>query len=127
MSFAGDKEDSADFLCQFLQGEYEIIGRYPDSEQFYHGMMKIEYSHNGLKLIRTIDSATTYGTGLLQYATADSVHVLRVLFNNALNQTEITYLIHSDLNNYARLTGYVYRKQNKTTKPGIESAFIKMF
>jgi len=37
---------------------------------------------------------------------------------------EATYLIDSDLDNYGRLTGYLYIKGTETKKPGLEALFI---
>jgi len=50
---------------------------------------------------------------------------LRVEFVHKGRKYGGTYLIGSDLDNYARLTGYLYLKKGKTTKPGLEALFIE--
>ena len=63
--------------------------------------------------------------GRIIRATADKIKVLRVEFVHKGRKYGGTYLIGSDLDNYARLTGYLYLKKGKTTKPGLEALFIE--
>lgn len=58
-----------------------------------------------------------------------STQVLRMRFRSGNSSFEGTYLFHSDLDNYARITGYLYKVDPKTgvpvnTKnPGLETLF----
>jgi hypothetical protein len=47
-----------------------------------------------------------------------------VTFSHRNRDYEATYLIHADLDNYARLTGYLFQASGKTVKPGLEALFI---
>jgi hypothetical protein len=63
----------------------------------------------------------TRGTGSIDLATADRIKVLRVRYQGGL---EGNYLFGSDLDNYARITGYIYRVGQRTTRnPGLEALF----
>ena len=115
--------DKNEFLKDFLQGSYEVIGRYPDSNALYSGTVTIQLSDSSLKVIRIINGVETDGQGMIETATADKRTVLRVCFILDKIEFEATYLIESDLDNYARLTGYVYIKSGATKKPGIEALF----
>jgi hypothetical protein len=63
------------------------------------------------------------GTGQVETATADRIRVLRVRFIENGESYEAAYLVGGDLDNYGRLTGYVYLKNGKTKKPGLEAWF----
>ena len=121
--FSQENNDEISFLYDFLKGTYELIGRYPDSNETYTGCVEFKKSDDGIKVLRTVDGAKTEGTGKIETATADSIKVFRVRFNEKGSDYEITYLISSDLDNYARLTGYFYLRNGDTPKPGIEALF----
>lgn len=110
----------------FLVGTYDVIGRYPDSEQLYTGTVEINRSDtetNAVSVTRTIGGLATQGEGEVTTATGDAIAVLRVVFQEAGRTMEATYLLDSDLDNYARLTGYVYIQSGGTQLPGIEALF----
>jgi len=113
-----------DFLYGFLQGHYSLVGKFPDSNRTYAGKVILRKSGQGLEVIRKIKGKEVRGTGKIETATADRVKVLRVRFVDAGKNYEATYLIHSDLDNYARLTGYLYLKKGGSRKPGLEALFI---
>ena len=121
--YAQNDADQNEFLYEFLQGSYEVIGRYPESSALYSGTVAFELSDSNLKVIRVIDGVETVGKGRIETATADKRRVLRVRFTVDDKKYDATYLIESDLDNYARLTGYVYLKSGATIKPGIEALF----
>ena len=121
--FSQESDNEISFLYDFLKGTYELIGRYPDSNETYTGRVEFKKSDDGLKVIRSVDGAETEGTGKIETATADSINVLCVRFSEDENDYEISYLISSDLDNYARLTGYFYLRTGDTRKPGIEALF----
>ena len=121
--FSQESDNEISFLYDFLKGTYELIGRYPDSNETYTGRVEFKKSDDGIKVIRSVDGVKTEGTGKIETATADSINVLRIRFSEDGNDYEITYLISSDLDNYARLTGYFYLSTGDTRKPGIEALF----
>ena len=121
--FSQESDNEISFLYDFLKGTYELIGRYPDSNETYTGRVEFKKSDDGLKVTRSVNGTEIEGTGKIETATADSINVLRVRFSEDENDYEISYLISSDLDNYARLTGYFYLRTGDTRKPGIEALF----
>ena len=117
-------ENDTDFLYDFLKGSYEIIGRWPDSDETYSGKIVLEKEREHFRVIRLIDGKKITGIGKIETATSDKVKVLRIRFEQDEREYEGTYLIGSDLENYGRLTGYLYLKNGKTKKPGLEAFFI---
>jgi hypothetical protein len=114
----------AEFLRGFLAGEYDVIGRKPDSLTTYTGRVTIREVGGTLEIIRTIDGKTERGT--IQFDTTagtDRIPVLRAHFSMDGQEYEATYLWRSDLDNYPRMTGYIYLPKNKTKSPGLEALF----
>ncbi len=112
-----------DFLHDFIQGRFRIIGQQPDAQTLYSGTMRIYEKDNVLYFDRQIDGQRYQGKALLQTSGADSVPVLRITWLKKGKLLECTYLIHSDLDNYPRLTGYIYLKKGQTKQPGLEALF----
>lgn len=112
-------------LYDFLSGSYHVIGRLPDSNQLYSGKVELKPSGNQLEVVRLIEGHRVKGIGKIETATPDKIRVLRVHFRSKDKDYEATYLIGSDLDNYGRLTGYVYLKEGETIKPGLEALFIE--
>ena len=112
------------YLYDFLQGQYQVVGREPDSDRTYTGTVILRKEHGQLKLIRKINGKVIEGVGKVETVTADEIKVLRVRFVQSEKKYEITYLIHSDLDNYARLSGHVYLQDGKTKRAGLETLFI---
>ena len=116
-------EDNDGFLHSFIEGDYILIGKAPDSDRTYHGKVKILKNGGGLDVVRIIDKKEIKAKGKIETA-ADNVKVLRVRFKKENQVYEGTYLLDSDLDNYGRLTGYVYLKAGGTRKAGLEALFI---
>lgn len=126
MTQALPQDSDTVFLYGFLEGRYHLIGKAPDSDTTYSGTVVLERSADHLRVARTIHGKTIENTGIIATATADKIKVLRVEFTRNHQLYEATYLIHSDLDNYARLTGYLYLKNGKTEPPGLEALFIDL-
>ena len=77
-----------------------------------------------LRMLRSIDGEEIEGIGRIATATADKIKVLKVHFSQRGRRYEATYIIDSDLDNYARLTGHLYFEAVKTKRPGLEALFI---
>lgn len=110
----------------FLEGSYEVIGRSPDSEDLYSGTVTMMLSNSEaetLSVTRTIGGTSIQGEGAFAETRSDAVTVLRVAYKEDGQNREVTYLIEVDLDNYARLTGYVYQKDGETQLPGVEVLF----
>ncbi len=114
-----------DPLYDFLCGSYQVIGRFPDSNQLYSGSVDLKRSGNQLEVVRLIGGHRVKGIGSIETATSDKIKVLRVRFRSEGKDYEATYLIATDLDNYGRLTGHVYLKDGKTRRPGLEALFIE--
>jgi len=104
-----------------LVGHYECIGRWPDSNHTYAGRVEVSKAPQGITITRTIDGQQIEASGKFGTATPDASRVLRVTFIQNGERYEQTCLVSADLDNYARITCYLY--SNKTTKVGLESWF----
>jgi hypothetical protein len=120
------QDEETDFLLGFLEGSYTVVGTYPESNQVFRGNSHLEKMGSNLKLTRIIDADTTIGKAWLERISADEITVLKSAFKKDDRFYEAIYLIDSDLNNYARLTGHVYFKKGKTRRAGLEAWFIKL-
>jgi hypothetical protein len=118
----GESADEA-LLYNFLQGSYELIGRWPDSNETYCGKVLLKKSNRHFKVVRTVSNTKIEGVGNIETATADNIKVLRIRFSKAGRIYEGTYLINSDLDNYGRLSGYLYLKEGGTKNLGLEALF----
>lgn len=108
----------------FFAGDYALIGRKPDSRETYAGRVRLrESSGGGLEVTRTVNGRTARGRAAFETATADRIPVLRMRFTLDGRRCEGTYLWRSDLDNYLRLTGYVYRLDGGTKSAGLEALF----
>ena len=113
-----------DSLYSFLEGTYHLIGRLPDSKETYSGKVVIKKTDDAFQITRVINGKEIKGVGKLEAATADKIKVLRIRFIDESKRYEATYLVNSDLDNYARLSGYLYLIQGGTKVPGLETLFI---
>ena len=122
-AFPFGNEVADEFLYGYLEGTYILIGKAPDSDVTYYGTVELINEGMKLRVSRMIDGKIVVGDGEIEVATADSIKVLRVRFGEGQKVYEATYVIGSDLDNYGRLTGYLYLKDGKTQEPGFESLF----
>ena len=112
------------FLRGFMSGEYELVGRKPDSTATYTGHVTLREKSDTLQVIRTIDGKTTRGTMRLEtIGGTDRIPVARTQFILDGVEYEATYMWSSDADNYPRFTGYIYRPGNQTKSPGLEALF----
>jgi len=121
---AQNEQNADSFLSEFLQGNYEILGRISDTDSIYSGQMTLTPADSGFEAKRIINGRTIKGRAKIESAIKGEQTVLRLRFVQDLIKYEITYLIQSDLDNYPRFSGYVYRKDKSTIKPGIETCFF---
>ena len=116
-----DREDS---LLSFLEGSYEVVGKYPEGGGTYLGTMLLIRKENELKITRTINGKKSSGSAKIVTFTADNIPVLQADFTQGKDKFRVTYIISTDLDNYARLTGKVYFTGRVTKTPGLEALFI---
>ncbi|MHB8138633.1 MAG: hypothetical protein ACYDGO_09655 [Smithellaceae bacterium] len=117
-----DREDS---LLGFLTGSYEVIGKRPDGGGTYHGTITLMRKGRELVITRAIESRKTTGTAKIIAATADEIPVLQADFIEGKQKFRAIYMIGSDLDNFARLTGKVFFPDRETKIPGLEALFIQ--
>ena len=113
----------SDFLTSFLNGQYVIIGKKADSDSTYYGTLSVKSDKDKIIIIRNIDNIIINGSAKIDSVTADQIPVLRIWFNENNLDYEGTFLISSDLDNYGRLTGYIYLKDHSTQNVGLEAWF----
>ncbi len=121
---ADGKVADEESLRNFLVGEYDVIGRRPDSGKTYAGKATLRLEGEKLLVTRTIEGKTEKGTVKFDtVAGGDRIPVLRMRFKFEGEEYEATYRWQSDPDNYARLTGLVYRPDQRTKTPGLEAFF----
>lgn len=120
-----DAVKNHEFLYGYLAGTYRVVGKELDSDKMYSGKVTFRGGDEHLTVTRDIHGETIQGIGTIEHALGlDQAHVLRVRFTRKGQDFEITYLWHHDLDNYARLSGYLYRPGKQTAAPGLEALFI---
>jgi len=119
-----DKQLEDDLLSSIV-GSYDIIGCLPESTQTFFG--EVTFRKQGRQLIfeRIIDGRKVIGEAVIMTATADDVPVLQASFTENEIAYAATYLLHSDLDNYRRMSGYVYHTGKEIKRPGLEAFFIR--
>ena len=118
-----DKEQE-DSLLSFLEGSYEVVGKYPEDGGTYLGTMTLTHKGSELQITRNIRGKESTGNAKIITATADDIPVLQADFTQGKDKLKATYIISTDLDNFARLTGKVYFTGRETKSPGLEALFI---
>jgi hypothetical protein len=124
------KPPDVEFLLGFLSGEYRVVGQMPDGGAAYVGRINLKPKGNAFEITRDISGVTTKGTAAIETA-GEGCPVLRIRFSLDAVDYEGTFQWRSDLDNYARLTGHVYRRltgypyrrYDQTKWPGLEAWF----
>ncbi len=102
-------------------GKYTLIGKAPDSEQTYLGNVEIAYKGSQLQVSKVINGHTVTGQAAIE--SAGETEVLRIRFTDNGKKYEETCLVGADLDNYARISCYLYQPQVETSSPGLEALF----
>lgn len=118
------QEGVRNFLVRYINGSYHLIGKALDSDQTYYGNITFEYSESGIKVTQRVNGTSIIGKAAIEKATADKVDVLRIRFEEKGTKYEETCMIDGDLDNYARITCYLYKPGVRTMNPGLEAFFI---
>ncbi|HEY2569742.1 MAG TPA: hypothetical protein VGI25_10510 [Candidatus Udaeobacter sp.] len=122
-SAANDREPlDQKSLRGYMAGEYELIGRKPDSTATYTGHVTFRDDNGVLQVARAIDGKTDKCVARFDtVAGADRIPVLKMHFRFDGKDYDVTYRWQSDPDNYPRFTGYVYLAGTKS--PGMEALF----
>lgn len=121
--FADDTKEN--LFERYLQGTYLLIGKHLDSSETYFGEVSIALSESGLSITRMISGKIVHGTASIAQTTSDHIPPLKMRFSEDGNDYEESCVVANDLDNYARITCYLYIPGTKTKNPGMEALFIK--
>ena len=110
-------------LSGFLNATYGLIGKKPGSSHTYCGAVTIKPHGETIEVIRCIGSSRITGKGSIISITSDRIPNLKVRWHEGKDDYEALYMIHSDADNYARLSG-PYVRLNDETKFGWELLYI---
>lgn len=124
LSSAIAEETQEDFLKTFVLGKYHLLGKSIDSEETYYGKVELKMTAQGIRVYRIISGTKIVGTAVIEKSLSDKINVLRIRFEENDNKFEETCVIAADLNNYARITCYLYKPGIKIVNPGLEAWFI---
>jgi hypothetical protein len=109
-------------LRGYMAGDYDLIGRKPDSTATYSGRVTIQDVNGILQVTRRIGGKTDKCVARFDtVAGDDKIPVLRIHFHFDGKEYDATYRWQSDPDNYPRFTGYVYLPG--TESPGLEALF----
>jgi hypothetical protein len=109
-------------LRSYMAGEYDLIGRKPDSTATYTGHVALRDENGVLQVTRTIEGKTDKCIARFDtVAGTDRIPVLRMHFHFDSKEYDASYRWQSDPDNYPRFTGYVYLAGTKS--PGLEALF----
>jgi hypothetical protein len=110
------------FLRNYMAGEYDLVGRKPDSTLTYTGHVTFRDEGGVLRVTRTVECATDKCVARFgSVAGSDRIPVLRMHFHFDGKEYDATYRWQSDPDNYPRFTGYLYSSSTKA--PGLEALF----
>jgi hypothetical protein len=110
------------FLRNYMAGEYDLVGRKPDSSATYNGHVTLRDEGGVLQVTRTVEGKTDKCAARFDtVAGTDRIPVLRMHFYFDGKKYDATYWWQSDPDNYPRFTGYLYLSGTKS--PGLEALF----
>lgn len=119
------REELADeFFAEFLVGRYHVVGRSVDTRVPYAGSVTISRESGVLRMRRDIQGKSTIAGAEIARSRAEGTPMLRVTFEEDGVNYEGSYTWSSDLDNYARISGTIVKRGEKTDNPGLECLFI---
>lgn len=113
-----------DFLKTMVQGKYILVGKAVDSDATFHGRVEIKQVADELIVTRKVSGKVIKGRAAIEPAAGGDARVLRIRFEDSGRAYEETCMVGSDLDNYARISCYLYEPGVKTSQPGLEVFFI---
>ena len=126
LTFVCRADDEWESDYPLIAGHYEVIGKRCESGQLFAGTIIIaEVRPNVFTVTRIVDGKTIVGSGKVEVATPDKIPVFRMRFTENGNDIEGSFLWRGDLDNDGRISGYVYPKDYKGMKPGLEALIAK--
>ena len=116
-AYGGDSP--GEFLAEFVRGHYQ-----PDSLETYYGQLVIYAENEQLKIRRIVGQQALEGEASIETALGGETQLLRMRFIDNGIAYEESCLVQGDLDNYARISCYLYRKDGRSTSPGLEALFF---
>lgn len=128
MPLGAQEEDEQMSTLGFLAGDYILIGRRIGSHETYTGSIRFIYNEKDrcLDMKRTIAGQTVSGTARIVPVLAGDAQALRLSYIEKGIEYEGTFLWRGDLDNYGRLSGFIYIKGTNPDLPGLEAYFIDL-
>ncbi|MDO6682639.1 MULTISPECIES: hypothetical protein [unclassified Oceanobacter] len=124
VSYAKDIDSAAGFLADFLSGHYTLVGKAVNSDATYTGKVTLYQEHGALKVKRAINNRVVLADATLEKSFSGDADVLKIQFtDNGVNYKE-SCLFSGDLDNYARISCYLYMADGETNSRGLETFFI---
>ncbi len=121
---AGAVKGDYDDLLGFVTGSYSVIGKKPGSSETYSGTVTIKRSGSRLKMVRCIGGARYTGEGSIVPVTGDRIPNVIYHWFDGDRKYEGRYEIHSDIDNYARLSGPYVRTASDQAGWGWEMLYV---
>lgn len=112
-----------DFLEEAQIGKYILIGKAIDSGRTYLGKVEIYARDETLFVNRQIEGQSITGTAAIEPVLNGEAKVLRIRFSENGKAFEETCLFNGDLDNYSRISCYLYQSGVDTINPGLEAFF----
>jgi hypothetical protein len=106
-----------------LAGKYEIIGRLPDSNTTYTGLLEIINSKSIYLLKRSVEGVTTTGKAWIEICGPDEIMFLRFNFHKQKDALDGSCLFRYNADNYFLISCYTSFVGKNYKKIGLESMF----
>ena len=124
ISIANAGENREKGLEEHVQGNYFLLGKAIGNKDTYYGQISIKKVDSELQITRNISGEIVKGSAAIEHATPDEIPVLRMRFKDEEYEYESTCMVGSDLDNYARITCFLYIPGVTSMEPGMEALFI---
>ena len=112
-------------MAGFYAGTYVLVGKKMDSDETFVGSMVLEHNGDGLTGYRLIADRRVSVSGKIEHPRCcEQVHMLRLEFKDGDRDLLASYLLDTDLDNYGRLSGFVYDPERTSDWPGMEVLFF---
>lgn len=123
--FAHAIETADEALGGFIIGTYRVVGVHPDTDYAYQGKAVITEKNNEIHISVSFGKLLLVKKGKIIKSRVEGNRILSLEFEyDKTRQYKQSCLISSDLDNYARLTCYIFNSETK--KPGLEAFFIDL-
>lgn len=120
---AADQPKYPDGWLSLVPGRFVLIGRLPDNGATYSGTAVISETGQGFTLKRTVGTRSFTAKGTIEVPSPPGEgKVLRFRWNDH-GLLQMTCLVQSDLDNYARLSCLWVMAGHEHKAPGLETYF----